>query len=70
MQRRKLNGIKVEQELEREEELYAKRVAEARNKKKEEKRKGNKNLVKFGKEKEDYKSVKMEKLENEAKGHD
>lgn len=56
--------------MEREEELYAKRVAEARNKKKEEKRKGNKNLVKFGKEKEDYKSVKMEKLENEAKGHD
>jgi hypothetical protein len=65
LQRQKLNDIKVEEELEREEELYARRIAEARSKKKEERKKGVKNLVKFTKEREDYKSVKMEKLEKE-----
>lgn len=54
--------MKAEKELEEVELQNAKRIAEIRNKRKQDKKKENKNLIKMiNKDKEDLKSVKMER---------
>ncbi len=54
--------MKAEKELEEVELQNAKRIAEIRNKRKQDKKRENKNLIKMiNKDKEDLKSVKMER---------